>query len=135
MGGPKITQLTSLTGVNVAAEDLFIVEDISAPQTKSITFAELAAALLPLMKEVTTITTDYTIDSNMEIVFASGNVTITLPAASNSYVCSIANIGTGTVTIQRAGSDTIEGNNSMLLTTQYETKNLKANGGALWVSF
>ena len=41
MADKKITQLDPLTGANLADTDEFVVVDLSADETKSITFAEL----------------------------------------------------------------------------------------------
>jgi len=41
MADKKITQLDPITGANLADTDEFVVVDLSADETKSITFAEL----------------------------------------------------------------------------------------------
>lgn len=70
----------------------------------------------------------------------SGNVTMTLPAASTAFgnnmgityvVQRIDNTG-NTVTVQRAGSDTINGATSFTLGTQWETKNLTCTSTSTW---
>ena len=45
MADQKISELTALTGVNLADVDAFAVVDTSAVQTKKITYGELKAAL------------------------------------------------------------------------------------------
>ena len=41
MADKKITQLTNITGANLAEADEFVVVDITADETKAITFSEL----------------------------------------------------------------------------------------------
>lgn len=45
MANLKISELTAVTGANTATDDVFVVVDISAAQTKKITRAELVAAI------------------------------------------------------------------------------------------
>ena len=44
MADKKITQLTNITGANLAEADEFVVVDITADETKAITFSELKTA-------------------------------------------------------------------------------------------
>lgn len=97
---------------------------------------------------VTTVSTNATITTERNVILVdatSGNVTITLPAASAAYN---STLGTGvhykfkrkdnsgnTITIQRAGSDTIDGGSSFTLTTQYEVKELIALSSTTWGLF
>lgn len=69
-----------------------------------------------------------------------GNITITLPSASASFGANMGldlifkrldNSG-NTVTIQRAGSDTIDGATSFSLSTQYESKKIRALSTSTW---
>lgn len=92
---------------------------------------------------VTTVTGNTTlgVTNNFVLVDAtSGNVTITLPAASASFGSQmgldlifkrIDNSG-NSVTVQRAGSDLIDGANSFTLTTQWEAKKLRALSTSTW---
>jgi hypothetical protein len=96
------------------------------------------------VSNITTNTTLNKINYNFITVDAtSGNVTITLPAASASFGDQIGldlifkrldNSG-NTVTIQRAGSDTIDGATSFALTTQYESKRLRAISTSAWANY
>jgi hypothetical protein len=70
----------------------------------------------------------------------SGNITVTLPAASTAFGNSmgihysfkrIDNSG-NTITIQRAGSDTIDGATSFTLTAQWELKELQCSSTSTW---
>lgn len=67
-----------------------------------------------------------------DLVEMTGTFTVTLPAASTATagarnVIDVKNIGSGTVTVARAGSDTIDGATSYSLTTQYQSVTLVAN--------
>ena len=61
--------------------------------------------------------------------------TINLPAATNKIAYKIKNLGANTCTIARAGSDTIDGATSALLTTQYEAITLASDGSSAWSVF
>jgi hypothetical protein len=70
-----------------------------------------------------------------------GSVTLTLPAASAAFGSGmgiqyvfkrIDNVLANTVTVARAGSDTIDGSTSMVLTTQYEVKELQCSSTSTW---
>lgn len=73
----------------------------------------------------------------------SGNITITLPAASSAegagigiqYLIKRMDNSGNTITIQRAGSDTIDGGTSFSLTTQYESKQIMAISNTQWALF
>lgn len=85
-------------------------------------------------------TTNYTVSSSDTVVFAnatSGNVTITIPAASGlaGYRFYIKRTdGSGnTVTVQRSGSDTIDGMTSFTLDQQYTAFAVVSNGSAWYI--
>jgi len=66
----------------------------------------------------------------------SGNITITLPAATTvvSYRLRRIDTGSNTVTINRAGSDTIEGNTSVTLVGSNAFRELVSDGTSKWYS-
>lgn len=85
-------------------------------------------------------TSNYTISSTDTVVFAnatSGNTTITLPVASslNGYKFYIKRIdGSGnTVTVQRTGTDTIDGMTSFTLDQQYTALGVISNGSSWYI--
>lgn len=85
-------------------------------------------------------TTNYTIGTSDTIIFAdatSGNVTITLPAASSSsgyrfYVKRVDN-SANTCAVARAGADTIDGQTSISLDLQYTSITIASNGSAWYI--
>jgi hypothetical protein len=124
----KITDLNTMTDSEVADNDLVVVEDVSVPQTRGMQFQYLNPSF-----KVSTQTGNYTITRDHEVVFASGDITITLAAASNSFHSIIINIGTGNVIYAIGTSgDTIEGDVNRVLTHQFETVELIANGANLY---
>lgn len=92
------------------------------------------------ISNITTNTTLGITDNFVTIDATAGNLTITLPAASAAFGFGMGldlvfkrldNSG-NTVTVQRAGSDTIDGANSFTLTTQWEAKRLRALSTSTW---
>lgn len=71
---------------------------------------------------------------------SGGNITLTLPAASTAfgagmgiqYVFKRVDNSGNTISIARAGSDTIDGATSMGLTAQYEVKELQCSSTSTW---
>jgi hypothetical protein len=96
--------------------------------------------------KVTNQTTDFT--ASLQAYFytidaTAGNVIVTLPAASSAFGNTMGitykfqrtdNSG-NTVTIQRAGSDTINGGTSFTLTTQYGVKQLQCTSTSTWAQW
>lgn len=74
--------------------------------------------------------------SDQNLIFVSGNGNITLPAASAwpaGRPMWVKKTDSGvTTTLQRAGSDTIDGATSFALTTQYQALILFSNGSNAW---
>jgi len=85
-------------------------------------------------------TSNYTITGTDTVIFAdatSGNVTITLPAASSNagyrfYVKRIDNTA-NTCSVARSGGDTIDGQTSISLDLQYTSLTLASNGSAWYI--
>jgi len=125
MAGPNVHQLTEMTATPANADELYIV-DVSGMVDRKISYDTLKGP-------TSTKTADYTITKNREKVFVTGNVTITMPAASFAWEEKVFNIGTGQVTLAPQGSDTIEGQESFIIGGQYEGVSLEGDGGTLWV--
>ena len=61
----------------------------------------------------------------------NGNIVINLPLASDGkhiYWIKKTDVSANTITVTRAGSDTIEGSSTKVLTAQYDTIQLISNG-------
>ena len=125
MAGPRVTDLTERTASPPASGVLYIVIGSTDYQIQVST----------LLGSSSTQTSDYTITKNKETVLASGEIAVTLPAASSAWECWIKNIGTSKVTIEPGSGDTIEGQASFILGSQYEGIHLKSDGGTLWTVF
>lgn len=130
--GPTIPDLTEVTSLE-STDEFYIVR--GSAYDRRVKFSNINPG-----ENETTVTSDYTITKENEVVFASGNVTITLPAASNAFKSCVANIGTGTVTVATAGSDQIlirgiGASTSYVLADQGATVTLRANGGLVWAEF
>jgi len=82
---------------------------------------------------------NYTILATDDIVegdCSSGNVILTLPAANAKDMIRVyKKSSSNTLTIQRAGSDTIEGSTSINFTSEYQSITLVSNGSNTWVQF
>ncbi len=85
-------------------------------------------------------TTDYTVTNSDTVIFAdstSGNVTITLPAASglSGYRFYVKRIdgSANTVSVARTGGDTIDGQTSISMPLQYMSLTLVSNGSNWYI--
>src|SRR6056300_1815616 len=88
MANVKITALTNLAAGDVAVDDVFIIDDISVPESKKITVANLRAA-------VDTIATSNinTVSSNVDSLETSVN---TILANVDSVQDNVASVGSNT---------------------------------------
>lgn len=79
-------------------------------------------------------TANYTMGASDFAVLASGAIKVTLPPASTAtgMIVFIKNTSTSTVTIDRSGTDTIEGATSKKLKKQYDSLQLISNGTNEW---
>lgn len=77
MADKKITQLTNITGANLVDADEFVVVDISADETKSITLSELKTAFDSASGFVRitgdTMTGDLALGDNVKAIFGTGS--------------------------------------------------------------
>lgn len=80
-------------------------------------------------KPVNTVTEDTLLDSTFNIVLCDGDITLTLPLASNAInkTYTIKNIG-GSANIVTQSSDTIDGDLSFILPNLYASVGLASNG-------
>jgi len=103
----KITQLTNITGANLAEADEFVVVDITADETKAITFSELKTAFDTGTGFVRitgdTMTGDLSFGDNDKAIFGAGSDLQIYHDGTHSY---ISDQGTGNLRI--AASDRIQ---------------------------
>ena len=90
MADKKITQLTNITGANLAEADEFVVVDITADETKAITFSELKTAFDTGTGFVRitgdTMTGDLSFGDNDKAIFGAGSDLQIYHDGSHSYV-------------------------------------------------
>ena len=108
MADKKITQLTNITGANLAEADEFVVVDITADETKAITFSELKTAFDTGTGFVRitgdTMTGDLSFGDNDKAIFGAGSDLQIYHDGSHSY---IDDQGTGQLRFAWYNSDTI----------------------------
>jgi len=85
-----------------------------------------------------TVTGNYLLQALDDVILVNGgisNVTILIPPAANipGKVYNIKNIGTGQVTIDPDGTETIDGGLIAILTAQYECITIISNGSNWWI--
>ena len=88
MADQKISELTAITGANTADDDLLVIVDTSASQTKNITLGELENALAER---------DFSFGDNDKLTFGAGNDLQIYHDGSHSY---ISDVGTGNLRIR-----------------------------------
>ena len=83
MADQKISELTAITGANTADDDVLVIVDTSASQTKKITLGELENALAER---------DFSFGDNDKLTFGAGSDLQIYHDGNNSY---IGDFGTG----------------------------------------
>jgi hypothetical protein len=96
---------------------------------------ELADEKENVLRSISTQTTAYTIGATDSVVLCNGTFTVTLPTAvgRTGKTYEIKNIGTGTVTVDGNGSQTIDGALTFVLDAQYEAITIISDGSNWWV--
>lgn len=123
---------------SLLAADLILAYQYSSGSVKTITAEDLALSLHSLVPAFSTINT-YAVnttlgdDDAVAVANSGGTLTFTLPDATvnEGQEITIYNRGAGTLTVQRAGSDTIGGDTSIEL-AQYQGLRLVSVGTGLW---
>ena len=81
----------------------------------------------------TTVSGNHTVNSEDALIRCNGTLTIFLPASRGSgQLLYIKNVGTGVVTISPNGSDTIDGQASLLLNMQYQGNTICDGSSGNW---
>lgn len=110
-----------------ATNGLALVVDLTAPQKVKWANATGTATTVTKTSNYTATTNDHTI----RVDSTSGNVTIALPAASGNTgrIFVIKKIASAnTVTVDPSGAETIDGNSTIALASQYELVRVQCNG-------
>ena len=106
MADQKISELTALTGANVADDDAIAIVDTSATETKKIVFSELKNALDTATGFVRitgdTMTGDLSMGDNVKAIFGAGSDLQIYHDGSNNYVDAA---GVGHLYLQSQGDD------------------------------
>lgn len=68
-----------------------------------------------------------------DFVLCNGTFSVTLPTAVANAIVSVKNLGTGTITVNTTGGQTIDGAASLQLVTQYESYDFIADASAWYV--
>ena len=118
MADQKLSALLPITSAQLAANDLLLVSDIDAAESKSILVSELDQRFDASFSAITSKSASYILATDDQIVICTtsgGVMTITLPTAvgATGKAYTIKKIGTATdfnsVTIDGDGSETIDG--------------------------
>ena len=132
--------LGTAAALDVGTSALNVVQlDGSAklPAVDGSQLTNLPSGGLPSVSSVSTTSTLSAITADI-LIRASNTITLTLPAASASSVgahAAIKNIGTGTITIAAAGSDTIDGAASVTIAVQNNSLSIYCVSSSAWEIF
>lgn len=108
MADQKITELTALTGANLAVADLFVLVDVSdttmsaTGTDKKITAVDTHGVILQSPAYAASFTPDPTVGDFIKVGALTGNITVNLPAsayAGQRFVLELVQDGTGSRTI------------------------------------
>lgn len=111
---------------------------VATPTSQGTTTSYFATIQSSVLTTTNANATSTTTDGYETYLFSTGNTnrTLTLPAASANagrvMIVKKTDSGTGLVTITRAGSDTIDGATTLVLTSQYDSVTLVCDGSAAW---
>ena len=134
------SQLINLPGGSLALDDLTDVTITTPADNQVLKYQSgtwingSVSGTFPTIQTVTTNTFLSALTANL-IVRASNTISINLPAASSSTIGAfviVKNNGTGTVTISRSGSDTIDGGLTAVISTQYESRTIYCVSSSAW---
>lgn len=131
---------TALTGSNFAA--------LNSSLSNSVAFASymVTGAHFQAITSVNSNTTISLGSGNLHTILVnatSGNITITLPAASGGFVSAYGieyiiqktDASANTVTIAGAGSDLVNGSSTQVITTQYQARHVQAASSSTWAMY
>lgn len=123
---PLIRVIPQLKPTNTLHKSAGILDDFAIRKSIQVKETHSQSILLNITSETSTYTalrTDHTILCN-------GTFTVTLPTASTvkNIMYNIKNIGTGTITVDGAGSETIDGGTTAVLSSQFACITVQSDG-------
>lgn len=91
----------------------------------------ISAEILPRVS-VVSVSADYTASVNDQVIECTAALTVTLPAAAgaNGVRLAVVNAGTGVVTVDADGSETISGSLTWTIGTQWDCMEIVCDGAA-----
>ena len=105
---------------------------LGSNDTQIATTSFVNSTILPQLQVLTT-NTILNSSHNIILVNSTTPTTITLPSATDKKQYTIKNINTGSVTIMPNGSDTIDGQVSLAISTQYTSYTIISNGDCWYI--
>ena len=115
---------------DVSKKIQFEVSGLTTSTTRTITVPDKDITLADKNLVVTSISSLYTAGADDNVILCDGTFTVTLPTAvgitGKEY--NIKNIGSGTVTIDGDGSETIDEATTLDITVQYDSKRVVSDG-------
>lgn len=97
-----------------------------------------SSVLLNIAPNTVAVTAAYTVASGIDLVLVdatAGAVTVTLPSASTKRRLTVkkTDASGNAVTLDGAGSETIDGATTHAMTTQYESATVQSDGASWWI--
>lgn len=91
-----------------------------------------------LIRDIVTVTDDYTVTESNDIILANAvNITVTLPSAEDlegyHFVVKKITSSTGNVTVAAYDNETIDGNDSVNIATQYNSITMVSDGSNWYI--
>ena len=102
--------------------------DVITPDSATFYIITDAATEGPVIQPIKTVSSDYTILASDYTVYTTAALTLTLPSAAGNQgvMYNIKNISTGLVTVSGVSGDTIDGQPSVGISTQYQSISLQS---------
>ena len=119
----------------ITSDEIFHIKQLTQIEYNSITPNSATFYIItdsetegPVVQPIKTVSSDYTILTSDYTVYTTAALTLTLPSAvgNQGVMFNIKNISTGLVTINGVGGNTIDGQSSVGISTQYQSISLQS---------
>ena len=119
----------------ITSDEIFHIKQLTQIEYNSITPNSATFYVItdsetegPVVQPIKTVSSDYTILTSDYTVYTTAALTLTLPSAAGNQgvMFNIKNISTGLVTINGVGGNTIDGQSSVGISTQYQSISLQS---------